>query len=121
MKSVGLYFGVHDPHANTKRIESYITKTAASFTMFYWPPGSNEGNMLHELGFPIKIIPFEGDWYDAASIYKDWVLPNADWTKPGKLIDRKEIPAWAYNITTWLSTFGPDQHGDLDPRPSRVY
>ena len=89
--------------------------------MFYWPPGSNEGNMLHELGFPIKIIPFEGDWYDAASIYKDWVLPNADWTKPGKLIDRKEIPAWAYNITTWLSTFGTDQHGDLDPRPSRVY
>ena len=90
--------------------------------MFYWPPGSNEGNMLHELGFPIKIIPFEGDWFDAATIYKEWVLPNADWTKPGKLIDRQDIPGWAFNITTWLMSIGPDKYpgSGLDPRPSFV-
>lgn len=32
-KSVGVYFGCHDPHATTKRVESYITESAASFQM----------------------------------------------------------------------------------------
>lgn len=60
--------------------------------------------MLHELDFPLRIIPFEGDWYDAASIYREWVLPNALWTQQGKMIDRKDIPHWAYNITTWVNS-----------------
>lgn len=89
--------------------------------MIYWPPGSNEGNMLHELGFPIKIIPFEGDWFDAATIYKEWVIPNAMWTKPGKLIDRPEVPQWVYNITTWLVTgLFENFQGMKDARPEAV-
>jgi hypothetical protein len=120
-RSIGLYFGVHDPQGNTKALEAYVTPAGASFNLQYWPPGSNEGNLLHELGFPIKIIPFEGDWYDAATIYREWALPNAEWTKPGKLIERGETPAWAYNLTTWLVSYGPDQHAGKDPRPQAAY
>jgi len=63
--------------------------------------------MLHEIGFPIVVIPFEGDWYDAASLYREWVLPNADWVKMGRLDERNDTPAWAYNLTTWLNPFLP--------------
>jgi hypothetical protein len=54
-----------------------------------------QGNMLYKLDFPLKIIPFEGDWYDAASMYREWVLPNAHWTQRGKMADRGDTPAWA--------------------------
>lgn len=47
----------------------------------YTPPNSNEANVLHELEFPLRITAFEGDWYDAAQIYREWVIPNAEWTK----------------------------------------
>ena len=63
--------------------------------------------MLHELSYPITIRPFEGDWYDAANIYRDWVLPNSFWTKKGRLLERNETPKWAYNITTWLMDAWP--------------
>jgi hypothetical protein len=43
----------------------------------YVPYNSYQGNVIHQLDFPLIMVPFEGDWYDAASIYREWVLPNA--------------------------------------------
>lgn len=69
--------------------------------------------MLHEMGFPVVLKPFEGDWYDAANLYREWVLPNADWVKNGRLDERNNTPAWAYNLTTWLTPFLPS-HENYD-------
>jgi len=99
---------VHDPRGDTKTLESYIADRNAAFRLSYTPPGSSEGNMLYETVFPIVIKPFEGDWYDASNIYRQWALPNADWTKKGRLADRTNIPQWTYNLTTWF----------MDPQPS---
>lgn len=104
-KSLGLYYGIHDPEGNTKSIDSYMTKSNGAFKFSYTPPGSDEGNMLYELEYPIIIKPFEGDWYDAASIYREWVIPNSDWTKKGKLSERSDIPSWAFDLTFWLLGF----------------
>ena len=57
-----------------------MSMPSAAFSYQSTPANANDGNKLHELDFPLRIIPFEGDWYDAASIYRDWVLPNAEWT-----------------------------------------
>lgn len=65
-RSIGLYYGVHDPKANSKDIDSYLLGNNAAFTYTATPPNANEGNMLHELDYPIRIVPFEGDWYDAS-------------------------------------------------------
>lgn len=62
------------------------------------------GNTLYEPAFPIVFAPFEGDWYDAAIIYKTWAIPNAVWLKQGKMADRTDIPNWIYNITTWVNS-----------------
>lgn len=61
--------------------------------------------MLHDTGYPIVIKPFEGDWYDAANLYREWVLPNAEWVKAGRMDERNTTPEWAYNLTTWLTPF----------------
>ena len=101
-KSLGIYWGIHDPRGDTKTLESYITDKSGAFRLSYTPPGSSEGNKLYETIFPITIKPFEGEWYDASNIYREWALPNADWTKKGRLADRTNIPQWTYNLTTWF-------------------
>lgn len=98
---------MHDPKGDTKTLESYITENNGAFRLSYTPPGSSEGNMLYETVFPITIKPFEGDWYDAANIYREWALPNADWTKKGRLAERTNIPQWTYDITTWFMDVEP--------------
>lgn len=102
---MGLYYGIHDPVGNTKATDSFITDDAGAFLFSYTPPGSSEGNMLHDTGYPIVIKPFEGDWYDAANLYREWVLPNAEWVKAGRMDERNTTPEWAYNLTTWLTPF----------------
>ena len=74
------------------------------FSVDYTPTNSTQGNVLIEAAFPIIIQAFEGDWFDAAMIYRDWVVPNAEWLKKGKMSQRDEIPEWSYNITTWVNT-----------------
>ena len=85
-----------------------MTEKNGAFRLYYVPPGSAEGNMLHELPYAITIKPFEGDWFDAANIYRNWAVPNASWLKKGKLSERKDIPDWAFNVTTWLNPGNTD-------------
>lgn len=49
--------------------------------MGFTPFKAAVGNTLYDNLMPITIVPFEGDWYDAAMIYKKWVIPNAVWLK----------------------------------------
>ena len=72
--------------------------------MSYIPPKAGTGYILFDNLMPTTIVPFEGDWYDAAMIYKEWVEPNAEWLKQGKMINRTDIPEWAFNITTWVNS-----------------
>lgn len=72
--------------------------------MGYTPAKAAVGNTLYNNLMPITIVPFEGDWFDAAMIYKDWAVPNAEWLKQGKMSERTDIPQWAYNITTWVNS-----------------
>jgi hypothetical protein len=39
-------------------------------------------------GFPMVTTVVKGDWWDVASVYREWVLPNAEWTKFGPLETR---------------------------------
>ena len=103
-KSLGVYFGTHDPNGHTKSFSFEQFNDTARFGLGQIPANATEGNQLYEIDYTIKIKPFEGDWFDAAMIYREWVLPNAQWTQLGKLADRKDIPEWSYNITTWVNT-----------------
>jgi len=103
-KSLGIYWGAHDPNAQTKSFSFSQFNDTARFGVGQVPENAGEGNTLYTIDYSIKIIPFEGDWFDATMIYRDWVLPNSLWTKHGKMEDRVDIPEWAYNITTWVNT-----------------
>jgi len=61
----------------------------------------------YKAAFPVVvgIIP-GGDWWDIASMYRAWVLPNSEWTKFGRLDSdtrKKTMPEWLENITLWAN------------------
>ena len=77
-------------------------------------PGTMECNVLalnatlplysYEAAFPMATTVIDGgDWWDIAQIYRQWVLPNAHWTKRGALDTRSDLPSWLENITLWMN------------------
>lgn len=99
----GIYYGLHDPAPAYKRLfyvkepnarNAYI-KASMPLRDIGLPSNSQylEGLLVWEL--------FRGDWFDAANIYKSFVLRNASWIpdcKDGKRID---TPDWLRTNPHW--------------------
>ena len=45
------------------------------------------------LPYPLKIGVYQGGWFEAAQIYKQWATQQT-WTNRGLLINRSDIPQW---------------------------
>ena len=108
--SVGVYIGSHDPTANDKKFSLSLQEDdtsgtqVAQYEIFVVAPNANEGFNSHQPEWPIVISVYRGDWYDASQIYRNWVLPNAEWTKQGPMKLRDDVPDWVYDITTWINS-----------------
>ena len=48
---------------------------------------------------------FEGDWYDAAQIYRKFAL-TAPWLREGPLATRGDVPDWLRQTTAWIRLDG---------------
>lgn len=46
----------------------------------------------HDLGYAVALQGFQGDWYEAAEIYRAWSLQQPWASTP--LAERKDLPAW---------------------------
>jgi len=61
-------------------------------SVLHYPELYQVGNQLTP-AYPIRIGVFDGDWQDAAVIYRDWALAQT-WTRKGRLHERTDVPAW---------------------------
>ena len=99
----GLYLGMRDPAAsfmiyNIKHSDSQIT----------WHPGHFPPNITFtgedfDLPYDVVIGPFEGDWYDACQIYRQWAIQQF-WCSKGKLSTRQDIATWYKHTPMFLYT-----------------
>ena len=117
-----VYVGAHDSNAESKTLTCTVTpqgtaseSAVGSFSVSATPP--NAGVPLKgsfRMGWPLVFGVFEGSsWWDAAQLYRGWVLPNAAWTQQGPLTTRttraapegkNALPAWLFNLTTWINS-----------------
>lgn len=92
-KDGGLYIGAHDDQNNLKGIEIYKKDENTATVLFrLFPEGFKKG--IYKVPYPIVIGSFQGDWYDAASIYRSWFEKSAIAKKLVKLKENKKIPGW---------------------------
>lgn len=96
----GLYVGTHDPQANHKVYSAKADENGATFAVANWPGLAEKGGGTSELPYEAVVGVFDGDWYDAAQVYREWAL-TAPWSKAGP-VSKRPIPQWVKDTDLWL-------------------
>ena len=100
----GLYFGDHDPTAAEKTIgwtpdaDAQALSYSVSHPVLDW--GATQPVTDYESPGDVVMGPFQGDWYDAARIYRRWAV-TAPWCAKGPMHQRDDYPKWFLNADYW--------------------
>jgi len=94
-----VYFAAHDPRHNDKQCRAGGGYLHCNMVV----PNATVPLYLYEVGFAyaVTVIP-NGDWWDLASTYRQWMASGAEWTA-GLLDSRSDLPDWLENITLWMN------------------
>ena len=100
----GLYFAEEDGQANRKNISWTPDAGAGALGFSITHPVLNWGGdeLVVEYRSPGDAVcgPFQGDWYDAARIYRKWAL-TAPWCAKGPIHKRADYPGWLATAPYW--------------------
>ncbi len=91
-ESGGFYLTTLDSSARAKGFPLAAAEGWFLLSVLHYPNDFSPGNVI-EQPYPLHIGVFEGDWQDAALIYRDWAVTQP-WTSKGKLSARPDIPEW---------------------------
>ncbi len=108
--SYGIYLTPHDPTAALKSIKTIATGGGLEyFTTYPIPNKTVNGNDWQLPGY-FALYTFDGNWYEAAQIYRAWASSEANYW-PQTSVARTErqnklgsIGAWAYMQTKNMAT-----------------
>lgn len=109
----GLYLATHDKDAYLKSFEYYADREGICLELRVYTDGAKETYIMN---FEIVLGVFDGDWYDAAEIYRSWMEKNSH-SLPEKLFENKRIPQW-YSDSPVVALYpvrGKKDSGDMTP------
>jgi len=109
---IGLYFASHDEKHNPKTVEFREDKAGIALEFRLFTQGA-EGNFSME--YNMVTDEFDGEWYDAAEIYRNWMENNV--TMPDKIYENERIPEWIEDspIVVLYPIRGTKDSGDMTP------
>ncbi len=99
----GLYLGVHDPFGGTKELQLHSVPQdhVVEYSVEQWAEEMGmPGNAFQTSGEVVWRL-FDGDWYDAACIYRDWVRREAQWYPQLGPNGREDTPLWMRELSIW--------------------
>lgn len=95
----GLYFALHDPMGSTKDLGLRSQPAQRSVRLFFDIPVPNMGKARNSFTLSGQAVwqLLRGDWYDAARIYRQWVIREARWYPRGENASSRlhNVGAWA--------------------------
>ncbi|MGD9556575.1 MAG: DUF6259 domain-containing protein [Mangrovibacterium sp.] len=111
----GLYMATHDEDFHPKGIEYNPTENNGiklDFRLF--AEGSGKGT--YKLPYDVVIGVFDGDWYDASMIYRDW-RESSNMPVPPKIVDNPRLPDWYFEspVVVTYPVRGHMDTGDMSP------
>jgi hypothetical protein len=119
-KQGGMYLAAHDELCNIKGIEWYKHDGGIKMAYRLFPGGIERGS--YTMSYDMVMGVFDGDWYDAADIYRGWV-ENSKLPLPPKLSNNENIPQW-YEHSPVVVTYpvrGTRDLGDMSPNEYYPY
>ena len=121
-KKRGVYYGLHDPAPASKLIHVSRAEGENTVTLKISQPlegiskGCNSQRLYGENVWQI----FDGDWFDAAMLYREWAIENASWIPETDENGRKDVPQWfKENPHWWLSRMDHDNVGEETVRATK--
>lgn len=103
----GLYYALHDPLASAKNIVQ-TREPDGAVTMAFDVPAPMMGRP--GTGFSLTGVAvwrlLRGDWFDAARMYRSWVVKEARWYPKLGADGRADTPVWAKRLCAWAQTGG---------------
>lgn len=105
-RPTGLYFALHDPMGCAKDISVQSNPVARSVRMSYEhpvPDMSKAGNSFALVGQAVWQL-LRGDWYDAARVYRRWVMQEARWYPRGDNASPRPLKTfreWMRDLPAW--------------------
>ena len=89
----GLYLGTRDGTPHLMNIQIVNTPQEIGWRPGHFPPNTGFAEEDYALPYDCVVGPFEGDWFDACRIYRQWALKQT-WCRKGPLSQRSDIPTW---------------------------
>jgi len=112
----GLYYGVHDGNGYTKGMHQYRTLDGINLVAVHLFP--YEYGNDYKIPYDTVLAVFQGDWYYAADIYKEWAIKQ-EWCSK-KIVERKDIPKWLIDGTPTIDVYGIVKHTFPDGEDSSL-
>ena len=117
----GLYLATHDVRCHPKAFEFYsIDSDAIKLDLRLFTGGAAQGT--YTLPYDVMVGVFDGDWHDAADIYRHWV-ENSEMPLPPKIADNDALPDWFFSspIVVTYPVRGVRDLGDMTPNKLYPY
>lgn len=113
--SGGLYLGAHDPDGHVKSVEFYPDEDGIRLQFRLYPGGGASA-----MSYDMVLGVFEGDWHDAAAIYRDWYEENA--TRDAvPIAENNRLPDW-YADSPIVVTYPVRGRHDMDVmEPNKLF
>ncbi len=100
----GLYIGMHDQMGHHKRLTVKARDKAVAVTCTHVPAEADTVGGIYRPGFKVLIGAFDGDYWEAARIYRGYTRGTA-WgraTQPSTGDPAQRAPQWLRDIDLWL-------------------
>ncbi len=88
-----LYLAAHDPTASFKYFMISGKGSSVSLGLAYENPWSDENKWNYETAGEMALGTHQGDWYEAAQIYRKWMMKETPW-KPVHPNSMQDIDFW---------------------------
>ncbi len=105
----GLYIGLHDPFGSTKDVLARGMPDQHAVAFRFEHPAANMGKPHTDFELPgrARWQLLRGNWFDAATIYRNWVSRQAKWWPKLGPDGRADTPEWMRKLPAWAMTGGP--------------
>ncbi len=115
----GIYIGIEDPTASAKRFVMVADGADFYVDAEYYAPGAGMAGNSFSIAGASRWHPLDGDWYDAAMLYRAFVTKHATWLPEGG-IGRPDTPTRFHEIPFWISDYIPNTPAQRDNRPMNL-
>ena len=112
-QSTGLYFGYHDRLAATKELKAATRQEQRDVLLSFDCPVTDMGerDATFSIDGHLRMELMRGNWFEAATIYRDWVRQHAAWYPELGENGREDTPMWMRELSVWTMGGGDPQSG----------